>query len=183
MAVREKSLFIPNEIYFITFTILDWKPIFISNFYCKIIYNWFDYMNKAYGNRVYGYVIMPNHVHVLLKITGESPPLSKLMQNGKRFMAYEIIKTMKQENKKELLEHFASRKYGNTNASYKVFKERYDSLLITTEKFFREKLKYIHNNPCQPKWNLAKEPEDYLYSSASNYMVGEGAYSVSVMKP
>ena len=31
MAVREK-VFIPNEIYFITFTILDWQAIFINEF-------------------------------------------------------------------------------------------------------------------------------------------------------
>jgi hypothetical protein len=29
-----------------------------------------------------------------------------------------------------------------------------------------QKLDYIHNNPLQPKWQLAKAPEEYFYSSA-----------------
>ena len=69
MAVRQNKIFIPNEIYFITFTILDWKHIFTNDKYCKLVFNWFDYMLNNCGNTLNGYVIMPNHIHVLLKWT------------------------------------------------------------------------------------------------------------------
>jgi len=181
MAVREKSPFIPNEIYFITFTILDWKKIFISDERCQLVYEWFDFMKNNYGNRIYGYVIMPNHVHVLLYILDKSPILSKLIFNGKRFLAYAIVKLLKQEGDYGLLYHFEKNVYGNSKARHKVFEERYDSLIIQSERFFKEKLHYIHNNPCVEKWGLAERPEDYTYSSASNYILGSGRYAVDIM--
>jgi hypothetical protein len=42
-----------------------------------------------------------------------------------------------------------------------------------TEKFIRQKLNYIHLNPCSGKWKLALCPEDYLQSSAKFYSTGE----------
>jgi hypothetical protein len=44
-----------------------------------------------------------------------------------------------------------------------------------------QKLNYIHNNPCQEKWQLAKAPEEYKHSSAANYISGKGFYEVKVV--
>ena len=46
---------------------------------------------------------------------------------------------------------------------------------------FLQKLNYIHNNPCQLKWNLANNPEEYKYSSAANYINGSGNYNVDII--
>ena len=82
MAVRDKGIFIPNNTYFITFTILDWKHIFTQDKYCQLVFKWFDYMRKKYDNKIYGYVIMPNHIHALIYLTDKSSHISKLIQNG-----------------------------------------------------------------------------------------------------
>ena len=96
MAVRNKT-FIPNEIYFITFTILGWKRIFINDKYCDLVYKWFDYMKEKYQNKIYGYVIMPNHIHCLIKITDKSPKLSIFITNAKRFLAYQIVQLLEED--------------------------------------------------------------------------------------
>jgi len=90
MAVRNKTDFIANEIYYITFTILDWQHVFTSNKYCQLVCKWFDYAKNKYDNRIHGYVIMPNHIHVLMYISNKSPRISGLIQNAKRFMVYAI---------------------------------------------------------------------------------------------
>ena len=46
------------------------------------------------------------------------------------------------------------------------------SVDLFTEEVFLQKLNYIHNNPLQPKWQLAVTPEDYFYSSAAFYETG-----------
>ena len=46
---------------------------------------------------------------------------------------------------------------------------------------YREKLNYIHNNPCTPRWRLAEKPEGYKHSSASNYIIGNGVYDVELV--
>lgn len=44
----------------------------------------------------------------------------------------------------------------------------------------RQKLGYLHFNPVEAK--IVASPEDYLYSSASNYVRGEGLLDVIVME-
>ena len=146
-----------------------------------MVYKWFDCIKEEYGNKIHGYVIMPNHIHCLIFVAEKSPKLSKLVFNGKRFMAYGIVKLLKEDNNTALLNYFkvsATKK----EAKHKIFEPRYDSLIIQTEKFFLEKINYIHGNPCQERWGLAENPEDYIYSSASNYIIGKGIYGVDIME-
>ena len=46
------------------------------------------------------------------------------------------------------------------------------SIDLYTPKIIYQKLDYIHANPVQEKWNLCKEPKDYIYSSAEFYETG-----------
>jgi putative transposase len=180
MAVRYKTPFIPNEIYFITFTVLGWKNVFKRNKYCNLVYKWFDYMRANYGNKVHGYVIVPNHIHILLHISANSPELPILIFNAKKFLAFGIRNLLQEDNKLSLLNFFAEKKT-KAKANYRFFEPRYDSLIIQTEKFFLEKLNYIHKNPCAEHWRLTGSPEDYEYSSASNYFFGKGMYDVDLI--
>ncbi len=180
MATRNK-IFLSNEIYFLTFTVLDWRSVFISERYTNLVYKWFDYMKENYGNKIHGYVIMPNHIHLLVKVTERSQQVPKLIQNAKRFLAYEIVKYLKEDGNNYLLNCFKAKAKTSHRAKHKVFKDGYDSLIIQSRKFFLEKLNYIHKNPCVERWNLAKNPEDYPYSSAANYIMGSGVYPVEVM--
>jgi len=179
MSVREKTI-LPNEIYFITFTILGWQKVFISDKYCQLVFKWFDYAKNIYGNKLHGYVIMPNHIHCLLYISEKSKSLPILIFNAKRFLAYGIVKLLEEERGFQLLSYFQKNKI-KPRARHKVFEDRYDSQIIQSRKFFLEKLNYIHNNLCSEKWRLARNPENYQYSSASNYVLGKGLYEVDLV--
>jgi REP element-mobilizing transposase RayT len=78
-----------DGILFITFTCQGWLHLFeLTNGY-DLVYKWFDYL-KSKGHFVCGYVIMPNHIHVLLGIRVSEQPINTIVSNGKRFMAYEL---------------------------------------------------------------------------------------------
>ncbi len=177
MAIRTKT-FTPGFIYFETYTILNWKHVFTADKYFDLVYKWFDHMKKEYGNKIHGYVIMPNHLHLLLYVSEISPVLSKLIQNGKRFQAYDIIKYLKEDKNEELLLILSKAADKSRDSLHKVFEDRYDSKQIMNSDLFKEKLNYIHNNPCTCKWKLSERPEDYKHSSASNYIKGYGVYDV-----
>ncbi|MBA3674785.1 MAG: transposase [Chitinophagaceae bacterium] len=51
----------------------------------------FNYL-KEKGHYIAGYVIMPNHIHALLAFSKTDKKINKIIGNGKRFLAYEIIK-------------------------------------------------------------------------------------------
>jgi hypothetical protein len=52
---------------------------------------------------VAGYVIMPNHLHVLLYLSHSGTSLNILVGEGKRFMAYAIVSGLKKARKENLL--------------------------------------------------------------------------------
>jgi hypothetical protein len=58
---------------------------------------------------------------------------------------------------------------------YKVWEDGYDARDIFSQGFLRQKAEYCHNNPCQPHWALVKRPEQYPWSSARYYLLGEPA--------
>jgi len=180
---RRHKIFIPNNTYFITFTIFGWRKLFINDKYCALVYKWFDYVKEKYGNLLYSYVIMPNHIHCLMFVTDKSPRLSTLVMNAKRFLAYGIVNLLKKEkDRQEQLNFFVANARTADRAKHRIFTDRYDSLIIQSQKFFLEKLNYIHNNPLQESWQLAQNPEDYKYSSASNYILGSGFHEVTIME-
>ena len=119
---------------------------------------------------------MPNHVHVILYFPAPGFNLNKIIGNAKRFMAYEIIKRLKQLNRKDILDHLSgsvSERESKKGQLHKVFTDSFDAKGIYNDKFFDQKLNYIHLNPVSGKWQLVNDYTDYEHSSASFYEKGE----------
>jgi REP element-mobilizing transposase RayT len=156
-------------IYFITFTCHEWLPLIDLTKGYDLIYKWFDVLAEK-GHTVTGYVIMPNHLHLLLHFAGGSSSLNTVVGNGKRFIAYDVITRLEQQNELPLLNRLqmavktTDKKRGK---KHEVWKDSFDVKECRTEKFILQKLHYIHNNPCTGKWNLADSPIHYIHSSAS----------------
>jgi len=60
--------------------------------------------------------------------------------------------------------------------AFQVWKRNSMSIDLIHDWFFKQKFEYLHNNPCQPHWQLATLFEDYKYSSASFYDTGEDRF-------
>ena len=138
---------------------------------------------KAEGSIIiYGFVIMPNHIHSLLYYAGGKSPLNTIVGNGKRFMAYEIVNRLertKQEKILKILKEPIGFEENKKGKKHEVWMNSFDAKECRTEKFILQKLNYIHNNPCSGKWSLADSPLQYYHSSASYYISGRpGPYPV-----
>ena len=59
----------------------------------------------------------------------------------------------------------------NSTGSFRLWKRRFDDVIIVSEKQFRRKLQYIHDNPM--KSGLVKNALDWEFSSARAWMNGE----------
>ena len=161
-------------IYFITFTCYGWLPLFeVSNGF-DAVYHFFKALTMQ-GHTVLAYVIMPNHVHFLLHYNG-GKSLNTVMGNGKRFMAYEIIKLLEQKEEHLLLQKLKAEvrdKDRSRGKRHEVWKDSFDIKECRTEKFILQKLIYIHENPVRGKWKLSKSSLDYAHSSAPFYFNGK----------
>ena len=169
-------------VYFITFTCYKWLHLLEKVKGYDLIYSQFDYLKKQ-GHYITGYVIMPNHVHVLTAFREIENSINTVIGNIKRFAAYEIVKRLKALKATELLATLAAgvnssdRKRGKL---HEVFEPSFDCKECYSFEFINQKLNYMHNNPCSGNWNLAKSPVDYQHSSAKYYITGEqGIYHVT----
>src|ERR1043166_661739 len=148
MPVRLQHSSQPNSIYFITFTCHKWRDLFfITNTY-DAVYKWFDslYEKKC---RVLGYVIMPNHLHVLLYFPSMPKSLNTIIGNAKRFMAYEIIKRLEAANNFALLEDLyqsVKKSEQKKGQRHKVFEDSFDAKECYSPEFINQKLEYMHKN-------------------------------------
>ena len=121
------------------------------------------------------YVIMPNHLHCILYFPETGFDLNKIISNGKRFMAYEIVKQLKVKSEVVLLKILADKlttREKKKGQLHKVFKDSFDAKAIYSDWFLLQKLNYIHHNPVSGKWSMVKDFTDYLHSSASFYELG-----------
>ena len=159
------------SMYFCTFTCYEWMHLFeLTNSY-DLAYSWFDILKKD-EIEIVGYVIMPNHVHCILYFPEAGFDLNKILANGKRFMAYEIINRLEKANDTNtltILQNALTEREKKKKQLHKVFKDSFDAKPIFSEKFLLQKLNYIHDNPVKGKWNLAKDFVLYEHSSASFY--------------
>ena len=93
-----------NEgLYFITFTCHQWLPLIDYTNSYDVVYRWFDYL-KTKNHDIIGYVIMPNHLHVMISFSKTEKSINKIIGDGKRFIAYEIIKRLEQKRIKAYTE-------------------------------------------------------------------------------
>ncbi|MBL0146592.1 MAG: transposase [Chitinophagaceae bacterium] len=165
--------------YFCTFTCYKWISLFEKTNSYDLIYNWFNVIKQKYNAEVIAYVIMPNHVHCILYFKDAGFNLNSIISNGKRFMAYEIIKRLQQTNQTEILNVLSaavSDREKKKGQLHKVFEESFDAKAIFSEPFLHQKINYIHSNPVSGKWNLAEDFTKYVHSTASFYELGKPAY-------
>ena len=171
----------PDGIYFITITCFKWLPLFnIAGSY-DAVYKWFQYL-KVNNHFITGYVIMPNHLHVLIAFSNTGNNINKIIGNGKRFMAYDIVAKLREKENENILNQLAAgvnpsdRKRGKL---HEVFEASFDIKECYSLEFIKQKLNYIHFNPCTGKWNLADIPESYVHSSVAFYGNGiQGIFPV-----
>jgi hypothetical protein len=115
---------------------------------------------------------MPNHLHCMLFFPAKGYSLNKIIGNAKRFMAYEMINRLKNDNQVHILELLSKGVTLNEqkkNQLHKLFEDSFDAKSIDTPKFLEQKLNYMHLNPVRGRYRLVEDWRAYEHSSASFY--------------
>lgn len=162
-------------IFYCTFTCYKWLSLFEITQSYDAVYKWFAYLKSYKQIDVLAYVIMPNHLHVILYFPTDKFNLNHIISNAKRFLAYEIVNRLAIANPKLLyvLQKNVTKQERLKGQKHKVFENSFDAKPIYSDKFFYQKLDYIHANPVSGKWLLAKDICSYPHSSASFYEEGK----------
>ena len=80
----------PDGCYFITYSVVAWVDVFTRNEYKQILLDSWKHCQKAKGLQIHAWVIMTNHIHMIVSRKGEIP-LEDIMRDMKKYTASKII--------------------------------------------------------------------------------------------
>ena len=149
--------------YFYTATILNWVRLLEDNDLKAMILESLSYLVSKKKIRVYGFVIMPNHIHLIwrnLEKNGKELPHESFM----KFTAHEFKKQV--DKTKSHSDQFIVNK---VDRKYQFWQREALPVEILSREMLEQKLEYLHLNPLQAHWNLVDDPKNYKFSSCSFY--------------
>ena len=146
---------------------MKWIPVFINEKYFEIITDSMTFCQKNKGLKIFAYVIMDNHFHMVVSNIN----LSNVISSLKKFSAKRIIDELKNDRKYWLLNQLKYYKLRHKKQSeHQVWQEGFHPKEIISEDMLARIIDYIHYNPV--KRGYVDEPEHWKYSSAGFYMDG-----------
>ena len=153
--------------YIITSTIKNWIQLLANNKLMAVVIQSLRFLIERKRILLYGYVLMPNHIHRIYTVN--QPFLfSDILRDFHKYTSQQMIKLLRNQN--NTYELFRS---SRNDRIYQIWQTTHSPKQIESFPFFRQKLEYIHFNPCTDRCNLCEYPEDYLYSSARDYLLNE----------
>ncbi len=170
------KIYEPTYPHFLTCTILHWIPIFTNKESVEIIINSLKYLQKSDNLKIFSFVVLENHLHLV----ASSDDISQSIKKFKSFTAKEILQLLKKKNIKTILDQLAFYKKAHKNhTEYQVWQEGMQPKLIQNEQMMIEKIGYIHNNPV--KRGYVDESIHWRYSSARDYDGIDGLIDIERM--
>lgn len=159
---------------FFTATILNWIPLLENDAIKDIIVAALSHRVRLKQVRVNGFVIMPNHMHLIWYI---NPKIERadFQRDFLKYISKQIILYLNEHGLKDyLFPHIVNA----PDRVLQIWERNALSVDIYSSDVFRQKLNYIHNNPLQEKWQLSALPEAYRYSSAGFYLDGVDEFGI-----
>jgi putative transposase len=155
-------------LHFITFSCYQRAPLLATPEARRIFEQTLERVRQWYGIYVAGYVVMPEHVHLLIS-EPECGKLSVAIQMLKQNVAREL-----KQNPRPVAKN--ATRTGHPRES-PFWLARYYDFNVTSEEKMIEKLRYIHRNPVTR--GLVERPEDWEWSSFCHYVSGvEGVVEI-----
>jgi len=141
MGKRNRSIITNPGLYFVTTTARNWTPYFRAPGSRDELENLLFSFFPSHANALMSYVIMLDHVHLLVGCREGGKQLSRFIQAFKSISARRIFPGL-----------------GN------IWTRRFDDLLIRNHAQVVSRIDYIHYNPVRK--GLVERAEDWKWSSA-----------------
>lgn len=131
-----------TALYYLTFQVVYWIDVFTRKAYKDLIIDSLRYCQQHKALEVYGFVIMSNHVHLLLR--SGSGELSAAIRDFKKYTSKAIISVAEQEQESRrgwMLRLFAhAAKLQNKDSAYQLWTHENHACLAYSNAFIEEKL-------------------------------------------
>src|SRR5208283_4376229 len=184
-----------GDLHFLTFSCYRRQPLFRSEVYCDLFLKILERVRRRYRLVVLGYVVMPEHVHLLV-----SEPQRGTLSTAVQALKLGFVRSLQCSGGGVVAGDPRSRKNGETRGTLtcgtptsgtltcgtptsgtltsgtpihpqRFWQARFYDFNVWTERKRIEKLRYIHRNPVER--GLVASPEQWRWSSFRWYLCGE----------
>ena len=162
-----------NDVHFLTFSCYHRQPFFTNETYCDLFLKILERVRRRYRLVVLGYVVMPEHVHLLV-----SEPQRETLSTAIQALKLGFVRSLSGGGVgRDPTSRKGSEKRGtpvvHSFGRNRFWQARFYDFNVWTERKRIEKLRYIHRNPVTR--GLAAAPEQWRWSSFRWYLKREPA--------
>lgn len=157
---------------FLTATVLNWNRLLIDDYFKKLIVDCMQWLVANGRCKIYGFVIMPNHLHLIWKIA-DGFERAEVQGALLSYTAHAFKKDLKKNDPNKLSLY----KVNLLDRAFQFWQRDCMVKECWNEWFLEEKLNYVHQNPLQSHWDLSDVPENYYWSSVAFYLIGKSPFS------
>ena len=172
-----KRLNIPGHAHELTFTCYNNQPFLTNPEYCAKLIRAIRLVKRKHHLDLWAYVIMPEHVHLLVYPRKPEYSISAILKSIKQSVSQSVIHPLKKDDESNLLPQMAT---GEKARPYRFWQAGggYDRNFDKPEAIHNA-INYIHNNPVRK--GLVANPEDWKYSSYNAWQNdGKGVLDIDV---
>jgi putative transposase len=163
-----KTIEHPGAAYFVTSTVVDFVVVFDQKVYFDIILENLDFYRNKYKFKLYAFVIMPEHIHLIIHPSRESQ-IKEIMRDFKSYTSRKLTSQLQKDGIFGILNQL--KRFASPKIAHPFWTEGNRPIGIYSEKILRSKINYIHANPLRR--GLVKNLDDYPYSSFRNYYLND----------
>jgi REP-associated tyrosine transposase len=169
---------------YLSLNVVDWIDIFIRPVYKQVIVESLNYFVDKKDLNIYAWCLMTNHLHLMVR-ADHGTGLSHTINELKKFTTRLILEDIDVEP--ETRRDWMMKKFQQASVSLKmadkfqVWQNNINPNYIPLDNLtsIKSQLDYIHRNPVRDR--VVMSPEDYLYSSASDYAGMKGLVNVQLV--
>ncbi len=128
--------------------------------------------------------IMSNHLHMIVGRNRDNK-IEDIIRDFKKYTSVHVCRAIEnnpsESRKKWMLEIFRNEAiHSNKHQKYCFWQDSYHPIELSYNKIMDQKLNYTHENPVDA--GIVEHAEDYLYSSARDYIGRKGLIDVDLME-
>jgi putative transposase len=158
--------------HFVTMSCYHRRPRFNTPSTCDLFLHCLEEMRRRFSMRIYGYVVMPEHVHLLVSEPGPTVPQVRVRSLDANLGSDTNPNLATLADALHFLKlSFTKRLPGLIGETGPFWQKRYYDRNVRDEDEFKVKLRYVHRN--RVKRGLVTNPADWTWSSFRNYALRE----------
>lgn len=171
-----KRHFVPGQLQFLTSSTYRRAQLFASERFRHDFVEILGQVRSEMGFRLIGWVLMPEHFHLLIW-PDPAEATSLIMQELKKRTAQRILAALQQDRRhpwcRSMLTQVRLPPSVHSDSKFRVWQRRFYPFGIYSEKKRLEKLNYMHGNPV--KRGLVNSPDQWPWSSFRFYYLNDSS--------